>query len=79
VRTTIELPDEQRARLLEIAASRGKKGFSEIVQEAIAAYLEAEGQRTERIAAALALRGTVRGRSGSDLSELTRAARETWR
>lgn len=39
MRTTIELPDEQRAKLLELAARRGEKGFSKLVQEAVAEYL----------------------------------------
>lgn len=35
VRTTVELTAEQRAKLLSMAASRGEKGFSAIVREAI--------------------------------------------
>ena len=38
-RTTIELTDLQRAQLLELAARRGERGFSKLVQEAVDAYL----------------------------------------
>jgi hypothetical protein len=31
MRTTIELRDDQRARLLEIAAREGRKGFSHLI------------------------------------------------
>lgn len=39
MRTTIELTDEQRAALLALAARRGLRGYSSLVQEALAAYL----------------------------------------
>jgi predicted transcriptional regulator len=35
MRTTIELKPEHRARLLELAARRGQKGLSAVIQEAI--------------------------------------------
>ena len=42
MRTTIEIKPEHRAKLLELAARRGTKGFSELVGEALDAYLRAE-------------------------------------
>ena len=39
MRTTIELTDEQRAALLAKAARRGMRGYSQLVQEALARYL----------------------------------------
>ena len=45
MRTTIEIKPEHRARLLELAARRGNKGFSELVGEALEAYLRAETDR----------------------------------
>src|SRR5260370_421628 len=41
MRTTVEIADEHRARLVELAARRKEKGFSRIVSEAIEQYLEA--------------------------------------
>src|SRR5687767_14891424 len=55
MRTTIELTDLQRAKLLELAAQRREKGFSGLVQEAVDRYLAEEESRSERISAALAL------------------------
>lgn len=40
MRTTIELTDEQRARLLALAAKRRLRGYSTLIQEALARYLE---------------------------------------
>jgi predicted transcriptional regulator len=39
VRTTIELRDELRAKLLEMAGRRGEKGFSHLVEEAVDRYI----------------------------------------
>jgi len=79
MRTTIELPDELRAKLLELAAKRGEKGFSVLVQEAVAAYLEQHATGGERIKRALALRGALRGVEGDTLLEATQDARRGWR
>ena len=49
VRTTIDLPDELRGKLLELAARRGEKGFSSLVAEAVARYLGDEALKTERL------------------------------
>jgi predicted transcriptional regulator len=79
VRTTIDLPDELRAKLLELAAKRGEKGFSVLVQEAVAAYLEQHAGGGDRIKRALALRGTLGGKDGKALLEATEEARKGWR
>ena len=39
MRTTVELTNEQRAALLAKAAQRGIRGYSSLVQEALAQYL----------------------------------------
>jgi tRNA(fMet)-specific endonuclease VapC len=41
MRTTIELKDESRAKLLAIAARRGEKGFSRLIDEAVEQYVPA--------------------------------------
>jgi len=79
MRTTIDLPDEQRAKLLELAAKRGEKGFSTLVQEAVAAYLEQQSKGNDRIRSALALRGSLQGAEGEKLLEATEEARKSWR
>lgn len=79
MRTTIELPDEQRAKLLELAAKRGEKGFSVLIQEAVAAYLQQHAGGQDRVRRALALRGSLRGEEGEQLSEATQEARGNWR
>ena len=39
MRTTIELTDELRAALLSLAGKRGLRGYSSLVQEALAQYM----------------------------------------
>jgi predicted transcriptional regulator len=79
VRTTIELTDEQRARLLQIAASRGEKGFSRLVQEAIDLYLEGQSRRGEAIQRALAVRGKLPKSDADELEARVVAIRKEWR
>ena len=50
MRTTVEIRDDQRAKLLEIAARRGEKGFSRVVQEALDLFLREEGRERDTAA-----------------------------
>ncbi len=79
MRTTIEMKPEHRARLLELAARRGEKGFSSIIAEAIDAYLEtaADGDRARK--RALSLRGRFRPREAERLRSTVARIREFWR
>jgi metal-responsive CopG/Arc/MetJ family transcriptional regulator len=79
VRTTIELSDDQRARLLAAAARRGEKGFSTLVQEAVDRYLQEEADRQERVRRALTLAGSLSDEAADALEASVRRLRETWR
>lgn len=79
MRTTIELKDEHRARLLELAARRGEKGFSHLIAEAVDLYLHTIDEREEARERALELRGSLSEETGSALRERTRALRRSWR
>ncbi len=79
MRTTIELSDEQRAELLRLAAKRGLKGFSHIVQEALDEYLRRQGGREQAIATALTLKGCLTGKAADDFEARVASLRESWR
>lgn len=81
MRTTVEITDAQRAKLLQLAASRGQKGFSTLVQEAIDLYLrmQTESSRRARVKAALSVLGTFADKDVHALTEATRALRKSWR
>jgi hypothetical protein len=79
VRTTVEIADEHRARLVELAARRRKKGFSGIISEAIEQYLRAlDSAETER-RKALKLRGSLSRRQTERLEKETTGIRGSWR
>ena len=79
MRTTIELPDSLRARLLHLAASRGEKGFSNLVREAVESYLAGLGNREEGRRRAAEVLGTVPDADADRLEESVRRLRERWR
>ena len=79
MRTTIEMKPEHRARVLELAASRGEKGFSAIVAEALELYLDAQRGRADAIQTALSLKGSINKTEASVLLAETRRARSNWR
>lgn len=79
MRTTIELPDEQRARLVELAARQGRKGFSGIIQEALTRYFEALDGRDDRVRDALAVLGTLDEEAAVRMQEEHRRLRASWR
>ena len=79
VRTTIEMKPEHRARLLELAAVRGDKGFSGVVADALEMYLEGHHERTNAIRNAVALKGSMKETEAADLLSQTRKIRAGWR
>jgi metal-responsive CopG/Arc/MetJ family transcriptional regulator len=79
MRTTVEIPDSQRARLLDLAARRGEKGFSRLVQEAVERMLAEDDSRKSRTATALALKGSLGAKAADDLSASIARIRSTWR
>lgn len=78
MRTTVEIPDEQRAKLLELAARRGEKGFSGLIQEALDLYLRGQ-QKEEAVERAVKLRGRLSDKEADELLNATRELRSRWR
>ena len=79
MRTTIELRDDLRARLLEMAARRGEKGFSSLVAEAVEQYLKAQLELDEARDAALEARGSLGRKEAEGLRAATSRIRAEWR
>jgi predicted transcriptional regulator len=79
MRTTIDIPDDIRAKLLELAARRGQKGFSGLVQEAVTRYLEAERQRAAVLEKAQAVLGGLGDTEADELDAAVTALRGRWR
>lgn len=79
MRTTIELTDKQRSRLLEIAAERGENGFSHLVREAVDGYLLREEARRGRVEEARSALGSLSDDEAQELLEAVRVSRSSWR
>lgn len=79
MRTTIELRDDQRAKLLELAARRAQKGFSALIEEAVDRYLAEEETRAAAVRKALATEGSLTDEEASALRNYTRKLRKSWR
>ena len=79
MRTTIDLKPEHRAKLLEIAARRGEKGFSSLIAEAIEAHLQRAARNERARRRALLLRGSLSQKEADALRRTADALRESWR
>jgi hypothetical protein len=79
MRTTVEITDTQRARLLDLAARRGEKGFSRLVQEAIDRLLADKDSGKARVEAALALEGSLTTQAADALAASVTRIRSNWR
>jgi hypothetical protein len=79
MRTTVEITEAQRGELLRLAAQRGEKGFSRIVQEALDAYLKGGAARASARERALAVEGSLKGKDGAALADEVRRIHEHWR
>ncbi|HTS67882.1 MAG TPA: hypothetical protein VMO17_02775 [Terriglobia bacterium] len=79
MRTTIELKPEHRSRLLAIAAQRGEKGFSSLINEAVDSYLSEEAERVRKRERALQLRGVLTQKEAAELRKRAAALRASWR
>lgn len=81
MRTTIDLPKDLRARVLALAARRGDRGLSRIVQEALERFLrDKKGpDRARRVADALGALGSLPSASAMRMHGATRRLRGTWR
>jgi hypothetical protein len=78
MRISLEIADEHRARLVELAVRRREKGFSGIVSEAIDQYLAALDCAEVARSQALKLCGSLSKRQAGRLEKETAAIRSDW-
>jgi hypothetical protein len=64
---------------LDLAAQKGEKGFSRLVQEAVELFLQREASRASGIERALALAGSLKEKEADALEQSVRDIRRTWR
>ena len=78
MRTTIELKEEHRALLHAIAARRGWRGYSKVIEEAIEFYLRHHSEAKDVRRALLDRRGAWRTEEAEKVREAIRELREKW-
>ena len=76
---TVELSEETRAHLSELAADRGESGLSDLVREAVEFYLKHRAEEESRIAEALSALGSLNDVDAERLRDSVRRLRATWR
>jgi predicted transcriptional regulator len=79
MRTTIELKPEHRSRLIAIAAKRGEKSISCVINEAVESYLSEEAERVARRERALHLRWILKHEEAAELQKNATSLRTSWR
>ncbi len=75
MRTTVELSDPLYRRLRSLAAERGTRGFSPIVEEALRVYLEQDRAETPADDAFAAARGAW---GAADTARFQAELRDAW-
>lgn len=78
MRTTIEIKDEHRVLLHTIAARRGWRGFSRVVEEAIEFYLKHHASAEEARRALLERMGSWSSEEAEKLRTAIAEVREIW-
>lgn len=79
MRTTVEMKPEHRSALLALAARRGDKGFSAVLEEAIEVYLADQAGREKRRDLLLSLAGSLSESDAEELRRTTQELRRSWR
>jgi hypothetical protein len=78
MRTTVEISDRQRSILLSLAAQRGLRGYSEIVQEALDQYIAGQTNQLEIKEKVLAMQGSWRQEETEETRSRLLGLRERW-
>jgi len=78
MRTTIEISDRHRSILLSLAAQRGVRGYSEIIQEALDLYIATQVKETDLKEKVLAMQGSWQKEETEQTRSNLLKLREQW-
>ncbi len=79
MRATIELPDRLRAAVLAVAARKGYRGYSRVIEEALEFYLAEKEAKESGLDELLGLRGAWSKGETEEFRGRIRRARANWR
>ncbi len=79
ITTAASETDEQHARLLDLAARRGEKGVSKLVQEALENYFDELEDHDRSVRDAISVLGKFDEKTARELEATSQRLRKTWR
>jgi predicted transcriptional regulator len=79
MRTTIELSDDHRSALHSLAARRGLRGYSKLIQEAIDFYIKEKVKRRDGIKHLLKMRGTWSEEEAKKFRKRLKEIKRNWK
>ena len=77
MRTTIEISDKHRSALLSLAAQKGLRGYSKIIEEAIDDYIANQTKSSDIKKSVLALKGSWK-KDSAHIKNNIRELRKNW-
>jgi hypothetical protein len=77
-RATIGFRPDHWAKLKALQASRGEKGYSPIIEQALEVYFASEADREKWKRDALALEGSITDEEAEEARQMTAWMREHW-
>jgi len=78
MRTTVEISDRQRSILLALAAQRGLRGYSQIVQEALDEYIAGQTKKSKIKEKVLDMKGSWQPQESEQTRSRLMELREKW-
>ena len=78
MRTTIEISDKNRSILLSLAAQRGLRGYSRIIEEALEFYIEHRLKNAAEKTELLKMKGSWRAEETKKIRANLNELRENW-
>jgi len=79
MRTTIELSTDHRSSLHSLAARRGLRGYSKLIQEAVDLYIQDMTAKEGNTKLLLKMRGTWNKHDANTFSKKLRGIRRNWK
>jgi metal-responsive CopG/Arc/MetJ family transcriptional regulator len=79
MRTTIELSNDHRSSLHSLAARRGLRGYSKLIQEAVDLYIQETTVKEGSAKALLQMRGTWNKEDARKFQRNLRKIRRNWK
>lgn len=77
MRTTIELPDDLRQRVVSEAAARNLRGYSQVIVDALHAYFD--GREDDRQSVVARVRGSLNAQAAEVEARRLAEVRANWR